>query len=147
MTQTYESLPAPAFVDSEEEEELPLPSPPPLHDLCNSPVAEPKHLLGLPSLPEPTEKPPPPPMIHQDEPIYESIPPRMEPLPVVQGGKRKSLEAPTSPSPPVAETSWKYERENREARRKQRIVRKLQELEEDDLQLVAQHVNQKIKNH
>lgn len=49
----------------------------------------------------------------------------------------------TSPSPPGAETSWKYERENRETRRKLRIVRKLQELEEDDLQLAAQHVNLK----
>ena len=81
MTQTYESLPAPAFVDSEED--LPLPSPPPLHDLCESPC-EPKHLLGMPSLPEPTEKPPPPPLIHQDEPIYESIPPRMDTLPIPQ---------------------------------------------------------------
>lgn len=32
--------------------------------------------FGFPSLPEPTEKPPPPPTIHQDEPIYEAIQPR-----------------------------------------------------------------------
>ena len=46
-----------------------------------------------------------------------------------------------SPSPPGADSSWKFERENREARRKLRINRKLQELEEDDIQLAAQHVN------
>jgi len=140
ITQTYESLPAPC-IDSDEE--LPLPSPPPPHDLCESPC-EPKHVLGLPSLPEPTEKPPPPPMIHQDEPIYESIPPRLDeraslPIPA-ENKKKKSVEA-ISPSPPGADSSWKFERENREARRKLRINRKLQELEEDDIQLAAQHSN------
>jgi len=36
----------------------------------------------MPSLPEPTEKPPPPPMIHQDEPIYEAIKPRNDLSPI-----------------------------------------------------------------
>jgi hypothetical protein len=36
----------------------------------------------MPSLPEPTEKPPPPPMIHQEEPIYEAIKPRNDLSPI-----------------------------------------------------------------
>ena len=46
-------------------------------------------------------------------------------------------------SPPtvlhVADSAWNCDRENREARRKLRIVRKLQELEEDEQQQVAAH--------
>ena len=61
----------------------PLP-PPPLLDSPNSssPVNEALQPFGMPSLPEPTEKPPPPPLIHQDEPIYEAIQPRNDLSPI-----------------------------------------------------------------
>ena len=111
---------------SDDEEDLPLPPPPIKQDESpNSGFNEPPPLFGMPSLPEPTEKPPPPPLVPQDEPIYESIQPRQEPI--------------SSPPPPKQTESWKLE--NREAKRKQRIVRKLAELEEDDLLAASQVMN------
>ena len=57
-----------------EDVEPDLPSPPAKMD---SPVSFNEVLppFGMPSLPEPTERPPPPPMVSQDEPIYEAIQP------------------------------------------------------------------------
>lgn len=61
---------------SQDDEELPLPSPPPILESPGSSVSDALVPFGLPSLPEPTERPPPPPTIHNDEPIYEAIQPR-----------------------------------------------------------------------
>jgi hypothetical protein len=113
--------------------------------------------MHLPSLPEPTEKPPPPPTAHRDEPIYESIQPRAEIQSKVLSTSpaacstcciiiclqnRKGCENGThSPTGFHVAESWKADagrdRENREARRRLRIVRKLQELEEDEQQQIA----------
>ncbi len=57
-------------------EELPLPSPPPMLESPESSISDSLLPFGFPSLPEPTERPPPPPTVHQDEPIYEAIQPR-----------------------------------------------------------------------
>jgi hypothetical protein len=61
---------------SKDYEELPLPSPPPMLESPESSISDSILPFGFPSLPEPTERPPPPPTVHQDEPIYEAIQPR-----------------------------------------------------------------------
>jgi hypothetical protein len=61
---------------SKDYEELPLPSPPPMLESPESSISDSLLPFGFPSLPEPTERPPPPPTVHQDEPIYEAIQPR-----------------------------------------------------------------------
>lgn len=63
-------------LESQDEEELPLPSPPPILESPDISDSDPLIPFGLPSLPEPKERPPPPPTIHNDEPIYEAIQPR-----------------------------------------------------------------------
>lgn len=58
-------------------EELPLPSPPIFESSESSEsLSDMVAPFGLPSLPEPTERPPPPPTVLKDEPIYEAIQPR-----------------------------------------------------------------------
>ncbi len=68
------------FVEvAKDDEDLPLPSPPPNLESPESSLSDANVQFGLPSLPEPTERPPPPPTILQDEPIYEAIQPRNHP--------------------------------------------------------------------
>lgn len=66
------------------DEDLPLPSPPPVIESPSSSVSDGILPFGLPSLPEPTERPPPPPTVHNDEPIYEAIQPRNNPSNLVE---------------------------------------------------------------
>ena len=135
----------------------PLP-PPPILDFpeCSSPINEEVQPFGMPSLPEPTEKPPPPPMIHQDEPIYEAIKPRNDLSPISKVFldfieififvlliylfdllKNFPRTNGTTPTEPVV---TRFDRDNRDARRKLRINRKLQELEDDDVHAMALQV-------
>ncbi len=51
-----------------------------------------------------------------------------------------------SPSANHVAESWKGDRDNREARRRLRIVRKLQELEEDENQIAALQVSTNSTN-
>ncbi|XP_046440084.1 myosin-I heavy chain-like isoform X4 [Daphnia pulex] len=121
---------------SKDYEELPLPSPPPMLESPESSISDSLLPFGFPSLPEPTERPPPPPTVHQDEPIYEAIQPRFH---AGFGESEKLQESETNPA--TLSDLWKPNRENREVRRKLRIARKLHELEED-IQSAANQANE-----
>ncbi|XP_026677689.1 myosin-VIIa, partial [Diaphorina citri] len=143
----------------------------------NNIVSPPTKIINkTPSLPEPTGPPPPPPQSQPDEPIYESVLPRDEtaqpipdpPAPVMNklrakspGVDRivKSNHVSANPSPknsrPNSRSSnasggqtWRHtEDAEREQRRKFRVEKKLQEMEEereekapiDPLQVDAYH--------